>query len=304
MYENMIRGGETLTDAQRQSYRATVAEIEATEDLIDTKQNNLDTIRNGVSTLQRETEQTQERAAAIRNLSRDMKNIPKSIETKIKETGIIPTTKGVAELAEKYDLLDKRQIKTLISESGADTTVKKVLKLIEESNNLDKQRPRPKIDADTSDFDDDFRSMQGDISTLVNKNHVVTVTANTGAAIGAVAALDRELNGLEDEVVYVDYVRRNRVSGGDQEFASGGIVSGRQRIIAGEAGAEAIVPLNRSLAQVDPAVRWLSAIAQGFQPTGTAGRSVDVGGIQIITPTEDPHAVAQEAINALTGALL
>ena len=304
-YENLVNSGVTLNDAQRRNYRAVIDEIDATEKLIDTKQNNLDTIRNGLDVLQRETERTQERSAAINELSRNMRNIPKRIEVKIKDSGIIPTTEGVANLAEKYDLLDRRQIKTLITESGADTTVKKVLKLIEENNTLDKQRPKPVIDSDTRPFDDNFRSMQGDLQSLTGRRWTTTVDANVGAAIGAVAGLARELANLpQTKTVYVDYVRRNRVSGGDQEFASGGIVSGRQRVIAGEAGPEAIVPLNRDLSLVDPAVRWLSAIAQGFQPTGTAGRTVDVGGIQIVTPSDDPHAVAQEAINALTGALL
>ena len=75
--------------------------------------------------------------------------------------------------------------------------------------------------------------------------------------------------------------------------ASGGIISGPQHVIVGEAGPEAIVPLDRALSRVDPAVRALSAFAQGMTPTGgstapTIGRQIDVGGITINTPTDGP----------------
>lgn len=90
--------------------------------------------------------------------------------------------------------------------------------------------------------------------------------------------------------------------------AAGGIVNGPQIAMIGEAGPEAIVPLNRALSRVDPAVRELSAIAQGLAPrsnntsTSTMGRTIDVGGITINTPTEDPRAVASEVINRFTAA--
>jgi len=77
------------------------------------------------------------------------------------------------------------------------------------------------------------------------------------------------------------------------------------RIIA-EAGPEAVVPLNRPLSQVDPSVRWLSALAQGLSassagmssPTVTPGKTVSV--TQNITTTgTDPRAVAIEIANQL-----
>lgn len=50
--------------------------------------------------------------------------------------------------------------------------------------------------------------------------------------------------------------------------ATGGLHTSMRHVIVGEAGPEAIVPLRRNLAQVDPAVRWLSAIAQGKYASG------------------------------------
>jgi hypothetical protein len=65
--------------------------------------------------------------------------------------------------------------------------------------------------------------------------------------------------------------------------------------------------LNRSLTRVDPAVRALSAFAQGLtQPGdkggGSSGRHIEVGGITINTPTENPRAVAAEVIARMTAA--
>jgi len=89
-------------------------------------------------------------------------------------------------------------------------------------------------------------------------------------------------------------------------YAGGGVVFGPRFGLMGEAGPEAIVPLARPLHLVDPAVRELSAIAQGLQsPRMASGgvvvpqKVIDVGGINIITPTVDPAAVAQETINRL-----
>ena len=89
--------------------------------------------------------------------------------------------------------------------------------------------------------------------------------------------------------------------------ASGGIFSGAQVRLIGEAGPEAVVPLRRSLSMVDPAVRALSAFAQGLTPPGDkggggSGRNIEVGGITINTPTENPRAVAAEVIARMASA--
>lgn len=88
--------------------------------------------------------------------------------------------------------------------------------------------------------------------------------------------------------------------------ATGGVFSGAQVRMIGEAGPEAVVPLNRSLSQVDPAVRALSAFAQGLKIPNTADGTV-VGGdakmnVTIVTPTEDPRAVAAEVFARFTAA--
>jgi hypothetical protein len=88
----------------------------------------------------------------------------------------------------------------------------------------------------------------------------------------------------------------------DKVTASGGIFAGAQARIIGEAGPEAVVPLHRPLDQVDPSVRWLSAIAQGktMAPTMSGGgRSVTVGELHVHAPVTDPFAAARLTVDQL-----
>lgn len=81
------------------------------------------------------------------------------------------------------------------------------------------------------------------------------------------------------------------------KYASGGILNGPRHILAGEAGAEAIVPLNRNLNSVDPSVRYLSAIAQGKVPAMASGGIVGGGRTNVI---EAGAIVVYDSFNPLT----
>lgn len=91
------------------------------------------------------------------------------------------------------------------------------------------------------------------------------------------------------------------------EDAAGGIYTSPRLSWTAEAGPEAIVPLARPLGQVDPSVRWLSAIAQGLSGSfeGMAaggvrgGKTIDASGWTIVSPQSDARAVATEALNYL-----
>lgn len=91
---------------------------------------------------------------------------------------------------------------------------------------------------------------------------------------------------------------------GPVRAAAGRILRGPTNLLAGEAGPEAIVPLRRNLNQVDPSVRWLSAIAQGKQPGMASGGvvgggvTVEAGAISITAP--DPWKAALETVNRIT----
>lgn len=85
--------------------------------------------------------------------------------------------------------------------------------------------------------------------------------------------------------------------------ARGSIVNGAQVVGVGEAGPEAIVPLNRNLSQVDPSVRWLSAIAQGKSPIPGAGSgggtTIAEGAIQVFSNFADSRLVAEDVLSGL-----
>lgn len=87
-------------------------------------------------------------------------------------------------------------------------------------------------------------------------------------------------------------------------LASGGLAgNGAQIAVIGEAGPEAVVPLNRPLSQVDPSVRDLSAVAQGIRPASgtTSGPSkiinVAEGAITVVSPAADAGLVATSVLD-------
>jgi hypothetical protein len=151
-----------------------------------------------------------------------------------------------------------------------------------------------------ADAFDEWRNRVNDSIRGV-KQVTIGITIDGGQeAIDQIATLQHHLNGLpKSTTVGVLYkVQRIPVT------AMGAVVVGPQVRMVGEAGPEAIVPLNRPLSQVDPAVRALSAIAQGKTNTTTNnnGHTVNVGGLTVVTPTKDPAAVARETVNQLVAA--
>ncbi len=89
-------------------------------------------------------------------------------------------------------------------------------------------------------------------------------------------------------------------------MAAGGVRYGPTHAIIGEAGPEAVVPLDRPLSQVDPSVRGLSAIAQGktaYAGGGVVGSGkqviVESGAIQLMSPVTDPYRAAEIVLDGL-----
>lgn len=84
--------------------------------------------------------------------------------------------------------------------------------------------------------------------------------------------------------------------------AEGGIYAAPTPKIIGEAGREAVIPLDRPLSLVDPSVRNMAALLRGqtLQPTSDNGSAINkqVNVYQTITPqSADPVAVAAQVIN-------
>jgi hypothetical protein len=75
-------------------------------------------------------------AIASEDLASVYRVFPKRVATQIDATGIVPTARGVAELAVKYDAVDKRHLNALIKATGADISARQVQNLIDKINAL------------------------------------------------------------------------------------------------------------------------------------------------------------------------
>jgi phage-related protein len=91
---------------------------------------------------------------------------------------------------------------------------------------------------------------------------------------------------------------------GRRAFAEGGLVFGPTRALIGEAGPEAVIPLNRPLSQIDPAVRAMAAQLRGMEPsssTTTTSSSVNktIAPVFNITETGNAEVTARKVMNRL-----
>jgi hypothetical protein len=282
--------------------RAATEQVAKLEDQKAALKENIEVLRQMPGQLRKMGRETRESAAATADYSGMLHGIPENIRTKIEADGIIPSVKGVAKVADKYDLVDRKEIKTLIKASGADATVKEVLKVINKNKELDRQKPKPQLDADPSNANEVIRNVENVLGILDRSVFRPKIDVDSNAQTAAQSAA-QWLRSIDNETVYIDVQRRG---GRAPVLATGGLINGATMALVGEAGPEAVVPLNRPLGMVDPSVRWLSAIAQGKEIPRMArggvagnGKTVNVGGITVLSPSSDPAAVAQQTINRL-----
>jgi hypothetical protein len=229
------------------------------------------------------------------------KDLPKAARTNIEANGLPETFAGVKRLVDQYKGLQNfKAIKALISAPGVEPTRKQIIDLGQQYKLTPKQVKTliqlEGLPAVNSGLD----GAQGKMDKLGNSVATPKVVLDDAAYLQSIAQAELARARLDGSTATVHL----RTTGTQNVTASGGIFFGAQSRIIGEAGPEAVVPLNRPLFMVDPAVRALSAIAQGLravpgQQVGPAGKVVNVGGITVVTPTVDPGAVAQETINRL-----
>lgn len=132
-----------------------------------------------------------------------------------------------------------------------------------------------------------------------NLPNAVAGAANRIAGIvgGIISSVQRALSGIGNLSRQAGSLGGGGGGGNTQGFASGGVLNGPRRILAGEDGPEAIVPLRRHLSRVDPSVRWLSALAQGRTPAMASGGIAGGGGRNVTV--EAGAIVVEEASSAL-----
>jgi phage-related protein len=157
------------------------------------------------------------------------------------------------------------------------------------------------------EFGNFFRDAWASAETAV-RQFGSTVSGVFNTVIGAIRTAMDWVGRLVSAIGRLDFGAIGSLfGGGGGGFASGGVLLGPRRILAGEAGPEAIVPLNRALSQVDPSVRWLSAIAQNKSTPAMAGGgmvgggriiNVEPGAIQVIG-AQDPRRTAIEVVDRI-----
>lgn len=135
---------------------------------------------------------------------------------------------------------------------------------------------------------------------------LVPPTVNTNATLSGIDAVEQALNyAARDRSATIRVYTQSDawVPGVDRPMASGGILTSPTHVLAGEAGREAFVPLDRPLSQVDESVRWLAAIAQGKATVpmanggivGGGGPSIIFGpGSIVVQESGDPYRAANE----------
>lgn len=117
----------------------------------------------------------------------------------------------------------------------------------------------------------DFEGFTRGIRTMV-----LIAMGPLGTLLSMVLNLIDAFNILAGKQASADFNPKGAPSRSAPRLASGKMIFGRTTAVIGESGPEAVVPLRRNLSQVDPSVRWLSAIAQGEMPRMASG---GIGGV-------------------------
>lgn len=163
-------------------------------------------------------------------------------------------------------------------------------------------------------FFEDFEDNVGEISDSISS----TVEAITGFFEDIPKKIgDAFRRAYEKAKEYVDKIKNlpGSIASGVGGFvgnlnpfannARGAIVTQATKMIAGEAGREAVIPLDRPLAQIDPSVRMMAALLRGEGPRQTAttapaaARPAMVNNWTINDMTGNAEATAQKVINRL-----
>lgn len=149
-----------------------------------------------------------------------------------------------------------------------------------------------------------------DVMSDATETAIDTIVGWADAAIGAIDNLIGWIDDAIDGFLSLFGLSSKAPSkpgggGGGGGFAAGGVVSGAKYRLTGEAGPEAIVPLNRPLAMIDPSVRDLAAYAQGRGGSGGGASkivNVEPGAIQVVSAAP-AYQVGEAVLDRLVAAV-
>lgn len=101
-------------------------------------------IENQNTAFQGTRQQILENSAAVTKYSKKLLNeLPRRLRTYVSATGIQPTARAIAGLAQQFHAVDNKTIRALIQLSGADTTVKQVERIIARLKDTGQQKMSP-----------------------------------------------------------------------------------------------------------------------------------------------------------------
>jgi len=158
----------------------------------------------------------------------------------------------------------------------ADATKKKL-------DAMDASTAVPKIDVNDSKAKDKTRATSDALEKLDAKTYTPDIDVDNHDAISGANAVKSSLDRLPtNKTITITTIHRSVTQ---DNRAAGGIASQATLSVWGEAGPEALVPLRRPLSQVDPAVRALSAVAQGKMSYGDYAGAGAGGGTPVSAGT-------------------
>jgi hypothetical protein len=180
----------------------------------------------------------------------------------------------------------------------ADTKVAlETLQLLEQFKFTGKRIP---VSANTAAWD----MSKGTIAGFMFDPKTIPISADTSGLKTAIANAKAWLSTLPKSKQF--RIAGVNSVGGTTINAAGGLYDKPTFGVFGEAGPEAIVPLDRPLSMVDPSVRSMSAILQGMTGGrgavgGAAGPKVnfEAGAFTINLPTGDPKLAAEAVLDRL-----
>lgn len=161
-------------------------------------------------------------------------------------------------------------------------------------DSLDSQTFIPKLDVNDTKAKDKTKSTTDQLLRLDGSIYTPDIDVDNKDALSGAAAVKSSLDRLPtNKTITITTVHRSVTQ---DNRAAGGIASSPTLSVWGEAGPEALVPLRRPLSQVDPAVRALSAIAQGKMSYGEFGSSTG--------SSAGVSAAASRVVNIESGAIV
>lgn len=134
----------------------------------------------------------------------------------------------------------------------------------------------PKIDADNKKATEKTKATDEALKNIGRTTYMPRLDVDNTDALLGTQQVKTGLDNIKSKTVTITV--NTYYPNGRPNTARGGMFFGEQVRTIAEAGPEAVVPLRRPLSQVDPAVRALSAFAQGIALPGADGGSSQLNG--------------------------